>query len=64
MSEATVESEAGEGLLTIPEAARRLKIDPKTLRKALANGEVKSVKLAGALRVPAAEVERLLAASA
>jgi excisionase family DNA binding protein len=48
--------------VSVPAAARRLKVNEKTLRKAIALGEVKAVKLAGAIRIPLAELERLLAA--
>lgn len=58
-----VASEPVLGLLSIPEAARLLRVDPKTLRKAAGRGQVKTVRLSGALRIPAAEVERLLAAA-
>ena len=59
---ATVEPEQAPGLITVPEAARRLGIDKKTLRKSIGLGEVKAVRLSSAVRVPLAEVERLLAA--
>jgi excisionase family DNA binding protein len=48
-------------MLTVPEAARLIGIDPRTLRAAVRNGQVKAVTLASAVRVSRAEVDRLLA---
>lgn len=64
MNDAAVVEESAPGLLSVPEVARRLGIDPKTLRKSIAAGEVRSVKLCSAVRIPLAEVLRLLAAKA
>ena len=48
-------------LLSIRGAARQLGVDFETLRKAIERGQVRAVQLGDRLRIPAAEVERLLA---
>ena len=63
MSATTADPPAERGLLTIPEAARRLGIHVRTLRQAISRGQVRAVELASVRRIPLAEVERLLAAA-
>lgn len=52
-------------LLTVPEAAKRLGISQAYAYRLVAAGAIKSVRLAGAMRVPIAEIdayiERLMA---
>jgi excisionase family DNA binding protein len=48
-------------LLTVPEAAGNLTIRDKTLRKWLAERRLACVRLGRAVRVPASEVDRLIA---
>jgi excisionase family DNA binding protein len=61
MSESVATAGQDKKLLTVAEAARRLGIDKKLLHKAVADGSVRSVKLAGLSRIPVAELARLLA---
>jgi hypothetical protein len=63
MSTATATEPQPRALLTVPAAARRLSLHPQRLRRAIAAGDVRAVTLAGAVRVPLAEIERLLAAA-
>ena len=44
---------------SIPGAARKLKLGENTLRRAIANGEVKYVDFGGLRRIPDSEVERI-----
>jgi len=44
---------------SIPGAAKKLKLGENTLRRAIANGEVKYVEFAGLRRIPDSEVERI-----
>jgi hypothetical protein len=46
---------------TIPWAARKLRLPESQFRRAVKNGEVKTVPFAGLERVPDAEVERIAA---
>ena len=47
-------------LLRINEAAARLAVEPVTLRKWIADKRVAAVRLGRAVRVPVAEVERII----
>jgi len=47
---------------SIPQAAKLLGFNEKTLRKAIAIGTVKTLQLSSAVRISAAEIDRLLAA--
>jgi excisionase family DNA binding protein len=51
-----------ERMVPVKEAARRIGVNPKTLYKAIKAGQVKGVQLGTAVRIPAAELRRLLAA--
>ncbi len=45
-------------LLTLAEAAEALSIGRTTLRALIRDGEIESVRIGTAIRVPAAEIER------
>jgi excisionase family DNA binding protein len=50
-------------LLTVPEAARRLRVSEKTIRRRIARGEIPAVQLGGPrspVRIPEDELERWL----
>lgn len=47
-------------VLTISEATEALRIGATTLRAAIKEGEIRSVRIRGTLRIPRYEVERLL----
>ena len=47
------------GLLTPPAAARKLDIEPRTMRRLVDSGEIKTVLFAGYCYVPISEVRRL-----
>ena len=49
-----------ESLLTIPEAAEALSLRPKTIRAWIGARRIGCVRLGRAVRVPAAEVGRLI----
>lgn len=49
-----------EKLLTIPEAAAALSLKPKTLRAWIGARRIGCVRLGGAVRVPVAEISRLI----
>lgn len=48
-------------LLTIPEAAERLAVSRDTIYRLIASGDLRSVHLGRAHRIPADEVDRLIA---
>jgi excisionase family DNA binding protein len=49
-------------LLTVPEAARRLRLGVSTVYLLVARGELPVVRFGAAVRIPAAELERAIAA--
>jgi len=52
-----------EPMLTVPEVAERLRLNPETVRVWLRQGKLKGVRLGGTkagYRIPASEVTRLL----
>ncbi len=52
------------GLLTVPEVAATLRVDPSTVYRAVRNGNLRAVRLGGsgsAVRIPADALEELLA---
>ena len=49
-----------DALLTVNEVAARLRVAPVTVYRWLRRGELEGVRFVGTVRVPAAEVERLL----
>ncbi len=53
-------SETQDAVLTIPEAARLLRISPGTAYLAAKGGSLPVVKVGGSLRVPRARLEELL----
>ncbi|HVU73074.1 MAG TPA: helix-turn-helix domain-containing protein [Mycobacteriales bacterium] len=50
-------------LLTVPEYARRTSLSVSTVWRRLANGELKSVKDGRARRIPASEIDALIASA-
>jgi excisionase family DNA binding protein len=46
-------------LLTLPEAARQLRVSPRALARAIALGQVNAVRFGRAVRIRRSEVERL-----
>jgi excisionase family DNA binding protein len=46
-------------LISIPEAARRLRKNPRTIRSAVAQKQIASVPLGSRRWIPASEIERL-----
>lgn len=49
-----------EQLLTVKEAAAQLKLSRPSVYRLMKRGELKSVKLGGARRIPQRELERLV----
>jgi excisionase family DNA binding protein len=49
-------------VLTVPEAAKKLRVSPRTYYAAAARGEVPAVRIGRRIVVPGAALERLLAA--
>lgn len=47
---------AGRLFCTVPEAAKVLELDPRTLRRAIASGDFPAVSVAGTWRVPVAKL--------
>jgi excisionase family DNA binding protein len=55
-----MQHESGNVLVSFPEAARRLGVDPRTLRRAAKLGQVKSIQLGRRWLIPRANLEKLL----
>ena len=49
---------------TVPEAARQLSICRATVYRMIGAGEIRSVKIRNAVRIPRTEIERLLQSDA
>jgi excisionase family DNA binding protein len=47
-------------LLTVPQAAEALSLRPKTVRAWIAARRLAIVRLGGAIRIPAGEIDRLI----
>ena len=57
----TADSQPLDGVYTVAEVAAALKVNPKTVTRWISAGEVFAFRLpSGMLRIPKAEVERLL----
>ena len=48
-------------VLTIAETCDRLNVSPSTVKRLLADGQLTRIKVRSAVRIPASEVEALLA---
>jgi excisionase family DNA binding protein len=46
-------------MFTVAEVAQFMRLNPETVRRAIRDGRLKAVRLGRALRIPAAEMERL-----
>lgn len=51
---------SGSLVLTVPEAAAELRLAVKTIYRMTRSGELPSVKIGGAVRIPRADLEALL----
>ena len=56
------EDDSGQLLIRIPDACERLALGRSTIYALIAKGEIKAVKIGAAVRIPAAELERWVAA--
>lgn len=61
MAQLAQHSRAIPALLTVAEVASTLRVSDETIRRRVADGSLRGVRLGGIIRVPAAELERMLA---
>ena len=47
-------------LYTMDEVALRLRVTRRTLQTYIAKGKIRAIKLSGAIRIPASELDRIL----
>lgn len=50
----------GEQVYTIEEAARILKVNPRTVNRMIARGEIRANKVGRQYRIPRSEIEKFL----
>lgn len=60
MSHTALESQNAHALLTVAEAARRLRVSEETIRRRVDDGTLAAVRLGSVRRVFASELDRLL----
>ena len=60
----TISASPGTALLRVDEAAAIVKVSSKTIRRLLARGDLKAVRIGRSVRIPSSEIDRLIAAGA